>query len=106
VLSLLSLHGLQQDVEREVAQLLELHWDFTRGGPLHVCCAALLFRLVINQKQFFFFWSKQIFSKKMLPNIRPITNIWHKTVNIAKKKSDLYKEQNCFLGWQLQVPGD
>jgi hypothetical protein len=24
----------------------------------------------------------------------------------CKKKSDLYKEQNCFLGWQLQVPGD
>jgi hypothetical protein len=45
VLLLLSLHGLQQDVEREVAQLLELHWDSTLGGPLRVRCAALLFKL-------------------------------------------------------------
>jgi hypothetical protein len=29
---------------------------------------------------------KPIFDKKMLPNIRPITNIWHKKVNVAKIK--------------------
>jgi hypothetical protein len=37
VLSPLSFHGLWQDVEREIAQLLELHWDSTPGGPVHVC---------------------------------------------------------------------
>jgi hypothetical protein len=36
----------------------------------------------------------------MLPNIRPITNIRHKAVNIAKVS-------NCgFLGWHLQVAVD
>jgi hypothetical protein len=33
----------------------------------------------------------------MLTNIRPITNIRHKAVNIAKK-SNLYEERNVFLG--------
>jgi hypothetical protein len=36
-----SFHGLGQDVEGEVAQQLELHWDSTCGGPFRVRCAAL-----------------------------------------------------------------
>jgi hypothetical protein len=36
VLSSLSFHGLRQDVEQEVVQLLELHGDSTRGSPVHI----------------------------------------------------------------------
>jgi hypothetical protein len=45
---------------------------------------------------------KRIFGKKMLPNIRPITNIRHKAVNITKK-SNLHKEKKLFPGAAVPV---
>jgi hypothetical protein len=42
-----------------------------------------------------------MFGKKMLPNIRPITNIRHRAENIRKMSFCIWKT-NCFLRWQLK----
>jgi hypothetical protein len=56
---------------------------------------------VIDRIRIFLFRTEQISGKKMLPNSRRITNIWHRAVNI-EKMSRIFL---VFLGCKLQLIG-